>query len=135
VVAGNTYEVTSLQGSTGPVADGILTFTGPATNPQLTDFNTGAYARLNVALTAGQVWRLNCATWATQYGSGLTFASADTAGTSGQPATVFGGGTARFLRMQPTLNSGARRVSLTVTGSGFTSATAIGVRARRKYLQ
>jgi hypothetical protein len=135
VVAGNTYEVTSLLGSTAPIADEILTFTGPATNPQITDFTTGAYIRLNAALPAGQVWRVNCASWTTRYGAGLTFGSLDTAGTDAQAVTVYGGGTARFLRLQPALTGGARRVSVTVAGTGFTSATAIGVRARRKYIQ
>lgn len=135
LVSGNSYEVTTLQGGVAPISDAIITVTGPATNPQLVDMTTGAYVRLNAAVPAGQVWRLNCGTWASRYGAGLVFTSADTAGTDGQAVTVFGGGKASFLRMQPDVMNGARRVHLTVTGTGFTSATAIGVRARRKYFQ
>lgn len=133
--SGTTYEVTTLQGATAPISDAVVAVTGPATNPQLTDFTTGAYVRLNAALAAGEVWRVNSGTWATRYGSGLTVGSADTAGTDGQAVTVYGGGTARFLRLQPQLVSNARRVRLTLTGSNFTAATAVTVRARRKYLQ
>lgn len=133
-VAGTVYEVTSLQGSTGPVQDAVIAVTGPVTNPQVNDFTTSAYVRLNAALPAGQVWRVNVGTWSTRYGSGLSLASADTAGTDGQAVTVYGGGNARFLRLQPSLSAGARRVRLSLSGSGFTSATAIAVRARRKFL-
>lgn len=135
VVSGNTYEVTSLQGASESIADGVVLVTGPATNPQVTDYVSGSYCRLNTTLTAGQQWRLNAATWSTRYGTGLTLSSADSAGTDGQPVTVSGGATARLLRMVPQLSSGVRRVSLTVSGSGFTSATALAVRARRKFSQ
>jgi len=130
--SGNFYEVTTLQGATGPISDAIFTVAGPVTNPELRDLTTNAYIRLNAAVPAGQVWRVNSGTWATRYGAGLTFASLDTAGTDAQSVTVFGGGNARFLRLVPQLSSGARRVSVSVTGAG---AASIGVRARRKFLQ
>lgn len=133
--AGTVYEVTSLQGATGPISDAVLLVTGPATNPQINDFASGAYVRLNQALAAGQLWRVNVGTWSSRYGSGLTLASADTAGTDGHATTVYGGGNARFLRLLPQVSAGARRVRLSLTGSGFTAATGISVRARRKYLQ
>ena len=135
LVSGNFYEITTLQGATGPIDDAIITVTGPVTNPQLTDFMTGAYVRLNAAVAAGTVWRLNVGTWASRYAAGLTLGSADTTGTDGQAITVYGGGNARFLRQVPGLVSGARRVQIALTGTGITSATAIGVRARRKYRQ
>lgn len=134
-VSGTAYEVTTLQGSTGPITDGTILVTGPATNPQVTDVTTGAYVRLNAALPAGQQWRVNSATWVTRHGSGLTLGSADTAGTDGQAITVYGGGNSHFLRMYPVLDTGLRRVKLTLSGTGFTSATALAVRARKKFLQ
>lgn len=134
-VASTVYEVTTLQGATGPISDAVVTVTGPVTNPQLNDFTTSAYVRLNAALAAGSTWRVNVGTWATRYGAGLSLASADTAGTDGQAVTVYGNGNARFLRLVPSLSTGARRVRLSLTGTGLTSATALGVRARRKFLQ
>jgi hypothetical protein len=143
-VSGTQYTVTTLAGATGPVSDATVLVTGPATNPRVTDVTTGAYVQLNLALPAGQAWRVNCATWTTRYGAGLTLGSADTAGTDAQAVTVFGGGNARFLRLQPALvltavgsdfTVGTPVVKLTLTGTSFTSATAVAVRARRKFLQ
>ena len=135
VVAGNTYTVPPLTGGNAPVSDAVVLVTGPANNPVVTDVTTSAYVKLNRVLAAGESWRLNCGTWATQYGTGLSLGSADTSGSSGDPYTESGGGNARFLRLVPSYVAGARTVRVTVSGAGFTSATAISVRARRKYLQ
>src|SRR5215212_2287744 len=135
LVSGNFFEVTTLQGATGPINDAVILVTGPVTNPRLTDLTTSAYVQLNQALAAGQFWRLNVGTWASRYGSGLTLSSADTAGTDGHASTQYGGGNARFLRMVPTLSTGARRVQMSLTGTGITSATTVSVRARRKFKQ
>ena len=135
ISAGVSYEVTSLQGSTASINDGIFLVTGPVTNPQLTDYTTGAYCRLNFALPAGQAWRLNSGTWTSRYGTGLTVASNDTAVTPADALTVYGGGNARMLRLVPQPGGATRRVYVYLNGSGFTSATAIGVRARRKFVQ
>lgn len=134
LVSGNTYEVTTLQGGTAPIADSTILVTGPVTNPRVTDFGSNSYVQLNAALTAGQSWRINNATWATRYGAGLGLGSADTTGTDGSAVTQYGGAKNQFLRLTPTLVSGLRRVQLTVSGTGFTAATAVAVRARRKYL-
>jgi len=135
VTSGSVYEVTTLQGSTAPISDAVFLFTGPGTNVELSDFNTHDYCRLNYALAAGQSWRMNSATWASQYGT-LTLGSADTVGTSADAITVEGGGSARFLRLTPVLDlvSGLRKVRVSVTGSGFTSASTLKIRARRKYV-
>lgn len=135
IISGNFYEITTLQGATGPINDAIILVTGPVTNPVLTDYATGAHVQLNAAIPSGQFWRLNVDTWATRYGAGLTLTSSDTTGTSGDGITHSGGGNARFLRLQPTVVTGLRRVQIALTGTGITAATAITVRARRKYLQ
>ena len=135
VVSSNTYPVTSLNGSNAPVADGVVLVTGPANNPVVTDYTTSAYVKLNRTLAAGENWRVNCATWATRYGTGLTLGSPDTAGSNGDPYTESGGGNARFLRMVPSYVGSTRQIRLTVAGSAFTTATSLSVRARRKYLQ
>jgi hypothetical protein len=134
MTSGVFYEVTTLTGSTGPISDAIITLLGPVNNPIITDQATGAYVQLNANLGGSDVWRINCSTWATRYGAGLTFASADTAGTNGDPVTQFGGGGSAFLRMRPALSGGLRKVQLSVTGASMTTATTLGVRARRKFL-
>jgi hypothetical protein len=135
IVSGNYYEITPLQGSSGPINDAIILVTGPVTNPKLVDYETGAWVQLNAALTGGQFWRLNMETWSTRYGASLSLSSLDTDGTSGDGITSSGGGNARFLRLQPSLITGLRRVQIALAGTGFTSATGISVRARRKFLQ
>lgn len=136
VVSGNFYEIVPLRGTTTLIADGVFTVTGPAINPQINDFTVGAYCRLNANLAAGQVWRLNSDTWATRTGAGLTFGSLDTAGADAQATTRSGGsGTSRFMPLTPVVSSGQRRVFVGLSGSGFTAATSIGVRARRKFFQ
>lgn len=134
VVANTVYEVITLRGGTAPCDDSTVVVTGPATNPQVTDTATGSYVRLNAALAAGETWRVNSATWSTRTGT-LAVESADDAGTDRQSVTVYGGGNARFLRLSPFLTGGLIRTRLSLSGTGFTSATAVAVRARRKYVQ
>jgi hypothetical protein len=135
VVSGNTYSVSTLDGTNAPIADGILLLTGPANNPVITDVTTSAYVKLNRTLAAGDAWRVNAGTWSTQYGGALTLGSADSSGSNGDPYTESGNGNARLLRMVPSVVSGVRSIRLKVSGAGFTSATGLSVRARRKFLQ
>lgn len=134
VTTGNTYEVTTLRGSTAPIADPVLTFTGPVTNPTLTDLTTGGYVRYNGTLAAGSVWRVNAGTWSSRTGA-LTLGSADTAGTDVLSVTDYGGGKAPLLRFVPTISSGESRIMLRVGGSGFTAATSVAVRGQRRFWQ
>lgn len=135
---GAAAEVTTLQGATERITDAIILVKGPVTSPRVTDPATGAYVELlGGVLGAADYWRINCATWATRFGN-LTLASADTAGNDGQHFTFHGGtpNQASFLPLTPVRDSATgnvRRVRLTLTGGGKTAATALSVRARRKY--
>lgn len=133
VTADTVYEVATLRGSSAPVSDTVVLVTGPVTNPQVNDFASSAYVRLNAVLASGQSWRVNVGTWTTRYGT-LTLGSSDLSGTDGQAVTVFGGGNSRFLRLSPAVSDGLRRVRLSLSGSGMTSATSLAVRGRRKFL-
>jgi hypothetical protein len=134
VAPGAAVEVTSLQGATERVLDAILLVKGPITNPRITDPATGAYVELQAALTAADYWRVNVGTWATRTGN-LGLGSSDATGTDRQAVTRFGGtpNQAAFLPLTPVRDTGARRVRLTLTGSGTDGTTALSVRARRKY--
>lgn len=136
VVSDTVYEVANLQGASAPVADASILFTGPGNNPQITDVTTGGFIRLNQVLTAGQQWRVNSNTWTSRLGTGLGVGSLDTAGTNVESSTVYGGlpGKAPMLSLIPGYVDAALRVRVKVTGVGFTSATALAVRARRKFL-
>ena len=133
--SGTVQEVTTLRGATERVNDAVVLVTGPATNPRVTDQATGAYVELQAALAAGQFWRVNVGTWATRRGAGLGLGSADTTGTDSQDVTRFGGtaNQAAFLPLVPVRDTGERRVKVALTGTGFTGATRLSIRARRKY--
>ena len=132
---GTAYDVTTLAGASAPIHDGIVLVTGPVANPVVTDPYTGALVRLNGTVPDGQAWRVNCATWASRLGAGLTLSSADTSGTDVRGLTTYSGGTARYLTMIPERTAvNTRRVRLSLSGSGNTATTAMAVRARRKYL-
>lgn len=134
--SGTVQEVTTLQGSTERTTDTVFLVTGPANNPRITDPSSGAYVQLNQSLSGAQLWRVNTATWATRYGSGLTLGSADTTGTDGASSTVFGGSKnqAAFLPLVPVRDTGLRRVKVALSGTGgFTGATRLTARTRRKY--
>jgi hypothetical protein len=129
-------EVTSLQGATERVNDAIFLVEGPATTPRITDPATGMYVELGVALTAGQFWRFNSATWASRYGAGLSLGSADTAGTDGTAVTATGGPSRAYgLPVVPIRDTALRRARLTLTAaSGIVNGTTkLSTRTRRKY--
>lgn len=133
--SGTAKEVTTLAGSTERITDAILLVKGPISSPRLTDPVTGAYVQLNRALSATEFWRVDVATWASRYGTTLGLGSADTTGTDGQALTQYGGtrNQAHFLPLVPARDAGARRVKVTLTGTGITTATSVSIRARRKY--
>lgn len=132
---GTTYTVTGLDGSTERIADGIYAITGPANSGvRLEDANTGQWVQLNTAIPAGQVWRINAATWVSRMGAALTTASLDTDGTDQSALTTWGGAGTSFLALQPTRSATwTRHCQLKLTAGGLTGASKIDVLALRKY--
>lgn len=129
-------EVTTLAGATERITDAIILVTGPANaGVRVSDPVTGAYVQLNRALSGTESWRINVATWTSRYGTGLGLGSADTTGTDAQALTQYGGtrNQVHFLPLVPARDTGARRVKLALTAGGLTAASAVSVRARRKY--
>lgn len=131
--SGTVQEVVPLQGSTAPIQDGIYLVVGPATNPTITDQASGRMVRLNQALPAGTNWRVNAGTWSSRTGVGLGLGSADATGTDAVATTDFSD-QARMVTLNPALVTGLRRVQVNLSGTAFTAATALTVRARRKFL-
>ncbi len=130
LTTGTTLTLTALDGGTAPCRDSIIVVNGPATNPRITNPETGEWVQLNVTMASGTNWRLNCATWESRSGSGLTVGSADTAGTSRVAETSYGSGGARFMTLTP---RDAGPPQLTLTGTAFSTNTQVIVRARRKF--
>jgi len=135
--SGTNQEVLTLRGATERITDAIFLVKGPVTNPRLRDPVTGAYVQLNRALSSTEFWRVNVATWASRYGTGLTLGSADTAGTDAQALTQYGGtrNQVHFLPLVPARNATGtvRWTRVSLTGTGMTAASQVSVRARRKF--
>ncbi len=133
-VAVGASNVTTLADGTAPIDDGRYLITGPIATPRLTDVSSGAWVQLNRTLAAGQNWLFDAGTRVSRFGTGLTLASADSAGTDDWPNTVHSG-QYTMMKMHPYLFSGTTRYPrLLLTGTGSTTATAFAVRAKRKYV-
>lgn len=124
-------EVATLSGSTGPIIDAVVRISGPCTNPQITDPGTGTGLSWTGSITATQYLfiqprplRARVSTNAEHWESGGT----DVSATLGFPA-------AGRLQLWPVVQAATvRRVRISATGSGKTSATKLTVRAKGAYL-
>lgn len=135
LTSGLWMDVPTLEGSSAPIDDAVIVVTGPANaGVQVYDVATLTYVRLNEAIPAGQAWRINCDTWESRVGVGLTVDSADSAGTDKSGVTDQAGLYPRLLRLNPRLVGAVRKVRATVVGAGFTSATTLTIKARRAHL-
>jgi hypothetical protein len=132
VTAGLTA-VTTLRGGTTPTDNARFLITGPVTNPRLADSSSGEWIQLTQTVAAANMWLFDAGTRISRYGSGLTLSSADTAGADAWANTSFSG-SFKMLSLRPKLASGFRDVKVTLTGTSTTAATAVGIRAKRKYL-
>ena len=135
VVSGTVYDVTTLTGSSAPVNDAIVLLKGPfATGVTIYDQASGQWVRLNTLASSTQAWRLNSGTWSTRHTTNLLISDPDTAGIDRAGITDTTGIHPYLLRLTPSRSGGVRKVQVRVVGTGFTSGTALTVRARRAYL-
>lgn len=124
-------EMPGLSGSTAPIADAVLRVTGPCTNPYFTDPTTGTGVMYVGAVAAGEYLYLcpkpvsaRISTSPTAWATG----GSDVSGHVTFPA-------AGQLQMWPVVQSATeRKVLLSATGSGRTTATKIAVRGQAAYL-
>jgi len=134
VTTGTTVTLTTLAGSTAPIADAILRLRGPATAVQVVDVVTGTgLSWAGSALASGDYLFLNAATLTARRS---TDANAWTAGGSDVTGELDYPGPdplQAWPRMEGA-NPADRRVKLTVTGTGFAGTTALAVRAQPAYL-
>jgi hypothetical protein len=125
--------ITTLAGASAPIDDGRYLVTGPVTNPRVIDVASGQWAQLTRTLAAGNMWLFDAKTRVSRYGAGLTLNSADTAGTDGWADTSYSG-RFKLMTLRPAVVSGVRQVQVQVTGTSGSAATALGVRAKRKFV-
>ena len=101
--------LTAFTGITAPVSDAVITVTGPASNPRLTDVVSGAWIQYNGTVSAGQTWVINCGTFGSTVNGGNAVAS-----------TTFNPGP-RFFTITP---DAALTPSVTISSGTLTSIVA-----------
>lgn len=124
-------ELTGLSTSTAPIGDAIMRATGPCTNPYVSDPSTGTGLSYIGTVAAGQYLFLA----ARPLTARLSSSSADwlSGGTDVSAALTYPG--AGRLQLWPVVQTATtRKVQVSMTGSGRTSATKLAVRGQAAYL-
>lgn len=62
----DTLSLDGLTGGSAPIEDSIITVTGPATNPRVTNQTTDTWVQYNGTLNAGDTWVVDCGQWTSQ---------------------------------------------------------------------
>jgi len=135
-VSGTSYVMSNLAGSTAPIVDAKVLWTGPISNPAAQDPYSGSMITWQGTVAAGSQVRVDAATMTAVSGVGIGLTGAGT-DVSGNLVPSGPGSAWRLLSFRPEITGGdatARRVRVTVTGSGITSATNVQVSARRAFL-
>lgn len=124
-------ELTGLSTSTAPIGDAIMRITGPCTNPYVSDPSTGTGLSCIGTVVAGQYLFMS----ARPLSARLSSSSADwlSGGTDVSAALTYPG--AGRLQLWPVVQTATtRKVQISMTGSGRTSATKLAVRGQAAYL-
>ncbi|MFI6886751.1 hypothetical protein [Streptosporangium canum] len=129
--------VTPLAGSTGPITDSVIRWTGPAVNPRLTDVATGGSIIRPGGLLAGQRLLLDCATMRAAVVSTDTWDLAAGTDVTGEIDATGPGSAFRWLHLTPAVAVGdphSRVVLVTSSATSTTGASKLEIRARAAYL-
>lgn len=123
------YEITNLQGCTGPLEDLIFIVYGAGTNARITDPQSGAWVQLNAALPAGQAWRFDAGRWLSGRGA-ATLAPTSPNWADAINITSSAGPRARFA-VHPEWNEGVQDHVIRLK---LANAAKVQVIGRRKFL-
>jgi hypothetical protein len=129
LASGVTLTMAAYAGHTAPINDAILVVRGPATNPRITNPDTGEWVQYSGTIASGTDWRVDCGLWETRTGVGIGLSSG--AGTNVVATTQYAGGGSRFMRLTPRPSGGPQVV---LTGTSFGGNTQVLARARRKFI-
>jgi len=130
---GGIHPLTSFAGSTAPLGPIRCLVTGPITNPRITDAS-GKWIQMTGTVSAGDQWLFDTGTRVSRKGTGLTLASADTAGSDVFVTSTTFNSRYRMLDLDPQISSGVVRPQVTLTGSSTNSSTALSIRTKRRFL-
>lgn len=129
-------------GCTAPINDAVLVFTGPATNPRITDVGSGSSIQYFGTLAAGTNWRIKCGEFKSAVGASLGYSNSgdiNGAGTSVLANTTFLPGP-RFFPLTPypigvgDSNTTPGAPAIIITGTGMSSASKVNVYAAKKFI-
>lgn len=135
-VNGTTYTMANLAGTTAPITDTVILWTGPITNPQATDPVSGSSITWQGTVAAGTQVRVQAATMTAVSGTGIGLTGPGT-DASGALVPSGPGSAFRLIEFMPAMvgsDPTNRSVSIKVNGSGITSATSVQVSARRAFI-
>lgn len=133
VVDGTTYTIATLAAGTAPVTDGVLRFLGPLTAVTVLDPVSGTSVTWTGSLTGGNYLFLHPATMVARTSATSTLWASGGTDVSGGMSRAPSGSLQIWPRMVAA-DPAVRSSRLTVTGTGFTGATALTVRAQPAYL-
>lgn len=116
-VPASNVTVTGAATATAPMADLTFAITGPITNPQVTDVETGSY--FNYAGTVPG-------------GTTMTVKNSDMTVTNGNADLITHIGNVNWLTLYPNISAGT---VVSFTGTGTTGATSLAITGKRKFLR
>lgn len=120
--------VTTFLGATANMRELQLVFDGPWTNPSVVDDASGHNLTLTGTLAAGTQWMVDTVAHTSRTGTGIAFTST---GTQAMLSTTRSGAhTPGLFGITP---SGSSAPTVTLGGSGLTSASRFRIRGRRKF--
>lgn len=116
-----TLNLTQFSGMTGIIEDGVLTVTGPITNPRITDSETGVWVQYNGSVGSGSSWVVD--------------ANLGTSKVNGSSviANTIHGGSYKLMTVANCFGS-SNTPRLTLSGSGGSTSTGLSLSARRKWV-
>ena len=123
--------LTGLSGSTAPIGDAVIRATGPCTNPYVADPTSGTGLQWTGTVAAGQYLFMS----ARPLKARLSASSADWASGGTDVSAALTYPAAGRLQLWPAVQDAtSRKVLISMTGSGRTSATKLTVRGQGAYL-
>lgn len=134
---GEGQAVTPLAGSTAPIVDAVVRFTGPATNPMITDVASGVTLGYTGAITSGQRLLLDCENMRAARVTSDTWDLASGTDVTGSVDSTGPGSASRWLHLTPAMagrDPYSRSVVVTTTATGTSEASRVEIRARRAHL-
>lgn len=127
-----TSALSGLAGSTGPVGDALVRFTGPFTTATVTDPLSGDSLTVNGPIAAGEFVVVDTANWVARKHTSASWSL--TAGSNWITNVVSNRGQGPMLTLNPDFSTGIGRVQLIVSGVSPGAAAVATVRAKRSFL-